>query len=74
MEIQLSPELQAKLDRACAENQSGPSEYVQQLVEQYMDHDTWFRQQVRLGLVQLDEGKFLSDEQMSARLEKMFRS
>ena len=50
MEVHLSPELQAKVEQAAAENKSGAEEYVKQLVEHYVDHDAWFRQQdERLG-------------------------
>src|SRR5207248_2681821 len=44
--IHLSPELQAKLDRVAADNHCRQGEYVQQLVESYLDHDAWFRQKV----------------------------
>ena len=74
MEVQFSPELQAKLNRVAAENQSGPDEYVKQLVENYVDHDVWFRQQVRKGLERLDHGEFLTHEEMGERIEQMFRS
>ncbi len=73
MEVKLSPELQAKVDRAAAESKSGTEEYVQQLVEHYIDHDAWFRQQVTRGLEQLDRGESLSHEEVGVRLEQMFR-
>jgi predicted transcriptional regulator len=73
MEVHLKPELQARVERAAAENQSGAAEYVQQLVENYVEHDAWFRQQVKKGLDQLDRGEFVSHEEMAARIEKMFR-
>jgi hypothetical protein len=44
MEVHLPPELQAKVEQAAAENNSGAEEYVKQLVEHYLDHDAWFRQ------------------------------
>jgi predicted transcriptional regulator len=74
MEVHLPPELQAKVDRAAAENNSGAEEYVKQLVEHYLDHDAWFRQQVKQGLDQLDRGEFLTHEEVGARIDKMFRS
>ena len=74
MELHLSPELQAKLDRIAAENSRASAEYVEQLVERYLDHDAWFRQNVKRGLDQLDRGEFLTHEQVGARLEQMFRS
>lgn len=74
MEVQFSPELQAKLDRVAAENRRGASEYVRQLVENYLDYDAWFRQKVTASLDQLDCGEFLTHEEVGARLEKMFVS
>lgn len=74
MEVHLKPELQARVDRAAKESNSGPEEYVQQLVEHYVDHDVWFRQQVKKGLEQLDRGEFLTHEEMRGRIEQMFRS
>jgi len=74
MEVHLPPELQAKVDRAAAENNSGAEEYVKQLVEHYLEHDAWFRQQVKKGLDQLDRGEFLTHEEIGARIDQMFRA
>jgi len=72
MEVHFTPELQAKLDRVAADIRSGADEYVQQLVEHYLDHDLWFRHKVKGSLEQLDRGEFLTHEEVGARLEKMF--
>jgi predicted transcriptional regulator len=74
MDVQLKPELQAKVNRVAAENNSGPEEYVRQLMECYADHDAWFRQPVKKGLDELDRGEFLTHEQVGERIEPMFRS
>ena len=74
MEVHPNPELQARVDRAAKANNRSPEEYVQQLVEHYVDHDVWFREQVKKGLDQLDRGEFLTHDQMGARIELMFRS
>jgi predicted transcriptional regulator len=73
MEVNLNPELQGKLVRVASENNCGVEEYVQQLVEHYLDHDEWFRQQVKKGLDQLDRGEFVSHEEVGTRLKQMFR-
>ena len=73
MEVHFTPELQAKLDRVSADIHSGADEYVQQLVEHYLDHDVWFRQKVAVGLEQLDCGEFLTHAEVGARLKKMFQ-
>src|SRR5277367_4711853 len=62
MEVHFNPELEAKLERVAAEIHSGADQYVQQLVEHYVDHDVWFRQKVAGGLEQLDKSQFLSHE------------
>jgi predicted transcriptional regulator len=73
MEVHFTPELQAKLDRAAGENRLGADEYVQQLVEIYVDHDAWFRQRVNASLGELDRGEFLTHEEVGDRLLKMFQ-
>jgi len=73
MEVHLFLDRQAKVDRAAAENKSDAEEYVKQLVEHYVDHDAWFRQQVTRGLEQLGRGEFLTHEEVAARIDQMFR-
>jgi predicted transcriptional regulator len=74
MEVNLGPELEAKLTRIAAENNSGAEEYTRQLIEHYLDHDAWFRQKVKKGLDQLDQKEFVTHEEMGARIDQMFRS
>src|SRR5665811_800386 len=66
MEVHFSPDLQTKLNRVAAENSSDTDAYVQQLVEHYLDHDAWFRQNVNKGLEQLDRGEYLTHEEVGA--------
>lgn len=73
MEVNLSPELQAKLAHVAAENNSGAEEYARQLIEHYLDHDAWFREKVKAGLSQLDQQKFLTHEEIGARIDQLFR-
>jgi len=73
MEVHFAPELQAKLDRVAAENRRGSDEYVQQLVESYLDHDAWFRQKVHASLDKLDGGESISHEDVAARLENIIQ-
>ena len=73
MEVHFTPELQAKLESLAAEDQRGADEYVQQLVESYVDHDAWVRQKVKASVGQLDRGEFLTHDEVGARLQKMFQ-
>ena len=70
--MHFAPELQEKLDRVAAENRRGADEYVQQLVEHYLDHDAWFRQKITSSLGRLDRGESISHEEVGKRLEKLF--
>jgi predicted transcriptional regulator len=74
MEVEFTPETEARLNRAAAETGSGSAEYVQQLVEHYLDHDAWFRRKVNGSLQQLDRGEFITHEEMGLRIEEMFRT
>ena len=72
MEVDFSPETEAKLNRVAEENGSGSAEYVRQLVEHYLDYDSWFRQKVNTGLEQLDAGQYLTHEEVGQRIAKFF--
>jgi predicted transcriptional regulator len=69
MEVHFTPELQAKLDRAASDTHTASADYVQQLVEHYLDHDVWFRQKGKAGLDQ----EFLAHEDVGARLHKLLQ-
>jgi len=73
MEVHFSPVLETKLNQIAAENGSDADCYVQQLVENYLDHDAWFRQKVSKGIEQLDRGEYLTHEAVGERLDQMFR-
>ena len=73
MEVNFTPELEAKLDRIAEANRGVAGDYVRQLVETYMDHDVWFRERVTASLERLDRGEFLTHEEVGARLEKIFQ-
>lgn len=73
MEVHFTPELQARVDRVAADNNSDAAAYVQQLVEHYLDHDVWFRQKVTTGLEQLDRGEFVTHGEVGRRLRDLFK-
>jgi predicted transcriptional regulator len=74
MEISFAPELEAKLRRVASETGRGAEQVVQELVETYMEHDQWFRQEVQVGLAQLDRGESIDHDEVVARIERMFHS
>lgn len=74
MEISLAPELEAKLHRIASQTGKGPSQVVQDLVSGYLEHDEWYRREVDRGLTALDEGKFVSHEEVRRQMEHLLGS
>jgi predicted transcriptional regulator len=72
MEVRFSPEFEAKLNRAASESGRDAEQLVLQLVQTYLDHDQWFRQEVQKGLAQLDRGEFVEHDEVVARIERLF--
>src|SRR5258708_27651362 len=74
MEISLAPELETRLSRIASEAGKAPSQVVQELVADYLDHDEWSKREVEKGLASLDSGKFVSHEEVGRQIERILRS
>jgi predicted transcriptional regulator len=74
MEIPFPPEFEAKISRLAAASGRNPNQLVLEIVQSYIEHDQWFREQVSEGLEQLDQGISVSHDEVVARIERMFRS
>jgi predicted transcriptional regulator len=66
MEIELSLELQAKLDRIASQHGRDSNSLVHEAVERLVGYDEWFICQVETGLAQVDRGEGLDDLQSIA--------
>jgi predicted transcriptional regulator len=71
MEVNLSPELQAKLDRIAAEQGRNSESLVHEAVERFVSYDEWFIRQIEDGLAQIERGEVLEHEEVAARIEKL---
>ena len=71
MEINLSPELQAKLDRIASQQGRDRESLVYEAVERLVGYDEWFIHQVEKGLVQVDRGEVLEHEEVATRMEDL---
>jgi len=71
MEIELSPELQAKLDRIASQQGRDSKSLVHEAVERLVGYDEWFLRQVEIGLAQIDRGELLEDKEVAARMENL---
>jgi len=71
MEIKLSPELQAKLDRMASQQGRDSESLVHEAVERLAEYDDWFIRQVEKGLAQVDRGEVVEHEEVVARMENL---
>lgn len=74
MEVHFNPEWQAKLEKLASDGGIGTDEYVRRLVEHYLDQEAWLQQKLQNSIEQLDQGKFLTHEEVGARLKAKFQS
>lgn len=71
MDVNLTPELQAKLDKVAAQQGRDAQSLVQEAVQRLVDHDQWFVREVEKGLAQIERGEVLEHEEVGARPEKL---
>jgi predicted transcriptional regulator len=71
MEIKLSPDLQANLDRIASQQGRDSESLVHEAVERLADYDDWFIRQVEKGLAQIDRGEVVKHEEVATRMENL---
>jgi predicted transcriptional regulator len=59
LEIELTPELQPKLERIASQQGRDTKSLVHEAVERLIGCDEWFLRQVEIGLAQADRGELL---------------
>ena len=74
MEIQFTPEQEARLSSLAAKEGTNLARLVKQAALYLILRDDVFRATVREGIAQADRGEFIEEEEMDARLEQMLRS
>jgi predicted transcriptional regulator len=70
MEVNLSPELQARLKQVAEQQGRDAESLVNEAVERLLRYDEWFVAQVEKGLAQVERGEVLDHEEVGNRLEK----
>jgi len=73
MEVHLPQEEEFQLNDLAAQTGRGTDELVQQAVAATRVQQ-WFKQQVQLGIGQIARGKFIEEDEMHARVERMLHS
>jgi predicted transcriptional regulator len=72
MKVHFSPEVQAKLDRAAAEQGRSSESLVREAVERFLDFDDWFARQVEEGLSAADRGEFVEHDEVGKLINSRY--
>ena len=70
MNLQVPPELEAKLTRLAAETGRTADQVALDLLASSMDHDEWFRAEVEKGRAAAGEGRLLEHDDVAARMDR----
>jgi len=73
MEVNLSPELQAKLERVAEQQGRNTQSLIREAVERLLGYDEWFVREVEKGLAQIERGEVLDHKDVGIRLEKLLK-
>ena len=72
MEVNLTPELQAKLSRLSAERGRDAQALVQEAIERFVDYDEWFLREVEKGLAAPDRGELIEHEDIGKLIDSRY--
>ena len=73
MEVRLTPEQEARLTQMATKAGTDPERLVKDVVLRYLDDETQFLAPVEKGLAAAERGEFIEEEEMDARVERMFQ-
>jgi predicted transcriptional regulator len=73
MNLQVPPELEAKLTRLAAETGRTADQVAIDLLASSVDHDEWFRGEVEKGRASAREGRLLGHDDLVARMDQRYR-
>ena len=74
MEVHIPPNQEAQLGELAARTGRGTDELIQEAVDRLLAYNQWFKEQVQVGVDQLDRGEFIEEEEMDARVQRMLQS
>ena len=73
MEVHFTPEQEAQLSQIATHAGKGAEQLVKDAAMRLLEEDARFRAAVRKGIEQADRGEFVEEEEMDARVERMFQ-
>jgi predicted transcriptional regulator len=73
MEVRFTTEQEAQLSQIATKAGTDPERLVQDVVTRYLDDEARFLAAVEKGLAAAQRGEFLEEQEMDARIERMFQ-
>jgi len=72
MEVDFTPDLEAKLSRLAAEQGRDARALVREAVERFVSYDEWFTQEVEKGLAAADRGQLMEHEEIGKLIDRRY--
>jgi predicted transcriptional regulator len=73
MEVHLTPEQEAQLERIATKTGTNPERLVTDVLVRYLDEEARFLAAVEKGIAAADRGEFIEEGEMDARFERMLK-
>ncbi len=74
MEVALSPEQEAQLQRIASRTGRNAEALAQEAIGHLLEHEECFVEAVEQGLASLDRGEFISHQEVKRRIEGLLQS
>ena len=71
MEVNLHPDLQARLALLAAQQGRDTEALAREAIERLVDYEEWFIREVDKGSSQIQQGKVLTHEEVGVRIERL---
>jgi predicted transcriptional regulator len=72
MEVNLNPDLQARLTQLAAEQGRDTEALAREAIERLVDYDEWFLREVDKGLAAADRGEFIEHEDIGKLIQSRY--
>ena len=72
MDVNLNPDLQAKLTRLAAEQGRDTEALAREAIERLVDYDGWFLHEVEKGLAAADHDEFIGHEEVGKLIDTRY--
>jgi predicted transcriptional regulator len=73
MQVQLTPEQEAQLAQMASQAGTNRERLAKDVLVRYLDDESRFLAAVEKGIAAAERGEFIEEEEMDARIERMFK-